>query len=121
MKRLLTVLLALGFVVSACGSGAGDTSLTDTSTALSYDLSCGDFVSIHADFDESFDGYATQKEALESWILGSPGGPPRGSWAHYDGSRWLLVDENGSTVGRTEIVMMNAERYASNEIDYCED
>jgi hypothetical protein len=121
MRRVFTILCTLAFVATSCGGDDDGASPTETPIAPSDDLSCEVFVSAHADFDESFDGYASEEEALESWILGSPGGPPVGTWVHHEGSQWILRAEDGSTVGRSETVMINAERYASNDIDYCQD
>ena len=117
-------------VVSACGSGGQGTTPTpaageDSSDA--YDLSCETMMSIHADMDQGFEGYTTPEEAVNAWITGS-GGLPNGQWTHHEDDKWILVDNDGNTIGRTKVRTMTGnnnttfatERYVSNEIEYCE-
>ena len=118
--RIVLVCAFAATVVSACGSGGQDSS-------DAYDLSCETMASIHADMDQDFEGHATPEEAVNSWIAGS-GGLPNGEWTHHEDAKWILVDNDGNTVARTQVRTMTGnnnttfatERYVSNEIEYCE-
>ena len=137
--RSLVPFAILTVVAVSCGPG-GDANTpedqTDPITSVSatvsggdetFELGCEPIFSVHRDFDGAFEGYATQREAAESWAPGRSG-LPRGEWKHFDGDRWILVTENGDTVARTrvEVWASNAsttfatERYASGEVEYCE-
>ena len=81
-----------------------------------FELACEQFTAIHADIDPSFAGCETVEEALSAWQ-----GLPNGEWAEHEDGTWLLVNSDGDTVGRsTELLMINAERYVSAGVEYCE-
>jgi hypothetical protein len=94
-------------------------------TAGSFTLSCDNIHSIEYMREGDFQGSATPREAVESWNRESS--LPGGEWVQYEGVRWVLVNQHGENVARTEVRTMigNAsttfatERYASDGIEYC--
>jgi len=121
--RLLVISVAMALAVASCSGNDDAQEPSET-----YELSCETFVSLHGDPTESFEGYVTPREAVATWIPGTPGGLPQGDWIQYENSKWILVDEEGNTIGRTEVMVLTGnanttfatERYASFGIEYCE-
>jgi hypothetical protein len=119
-------LAALSVLLASCGSSSDGDNPEDMQAP--FELACESFVSIHGDPTESFEGYATPREAVASWIPGSPGGLPQGEWFEHEDNEWVLVDENGDTVGRTEVEVwagnamttFETKRYAAFGVEYCE-
>jgi hypothetical protein len=126
MNRMGSIvgLVVVGLIASGCGLGADHDDPAETSA----ELSCETFVSVHGDPTDSFEGYATPREAVAVWMPGTSGGPPSGEWVEHQDRLWVLIDEHGNTVGRTEVEVwagnalttLATERYAAFAIEYCE-
>lgn len=131
--RRLVVSVVLALLTVSCGFGSDHDDATEpitgassTSSPESFDLPCETIFFIARDVEGSFEGYATPKEAVESWN-GQPG-VPHGEWVQFEGDKWLLVNDEGENAARTEVTVMTGnasttfatERYASGEVEYCE-
>jgi hypothetical protein len=138
--RRLVPLVVLALVTVSCNLGSDhedapddptdpvtsvSTTVTPDATPPSFDLSCDDIHSIELMLEGDFEGHATPKEAVESWI-GQPG-IPDGEWVLFEGNKWVLVNEQGEGVALAEVVVMTGnatttfptERYVSGGIEYC--
>jgi hypothetical protein len=139
MERLISLGVVVLIAVSCTlGSDHDDASEDETDpvtrvsttvgsepTAGSFILSCDNIHTIEYMREGGFQGYATPREAVESWK--SESGVPDGGWVQHEGVRWVLVNEDGENVARTEVRTMTGnasttfatERYASDGIEYC--
>jgi hypothetical protein len=136
MRRIL-MFVVFGLLAVSCGLGSDHEDATEPVTDASnttsppespesFDLPCETIFFIAIDMEGSFEGYATPKEAAESW--NRQPGVPRGEWVQFDDNKWVLLGDEGENAARTEVNVMTGnasttfptERYFSEEVEYCE-
>jgi hypothetical protein len=135
--RRIPMFVVFALLAVSCGLGSDNEDATEPVTDASnttsppespesFDLPCETIFFIAMDIEGGFEGYATPKEAADSWDGQS--GVPEGQWVLFEENKWVLLDEQGENAARTEVSVMTGnanttfptKRYASSEIEYCE-